>query len=153
MVCPQAMGRAESSNARSLNSSWVNSGRGVVSMADSTLGSVTPWLRSARIRRAICVSGVSSSGGLGCLVISELRRRAAQAPFQVVHGPRVREVDVQRRHRDLAIVEGPEVGAFRRARLERAEPHPIILAAAQISTLLVVADMDVAEALAGDLHL
>ncbi len=61
MVWPQAIGRAESSQARSVNSSGVNSSRGVRSIPSSTLLSVTPCDLSARISRALRVSVGSCS--------------------------------------------------------------------------------------------
>ena len=61
MVWPQAIGRAESSHARSWNSSGVNRSRGVCSIAASTAGSVTPCERRLRISRS---AHPVSGGGL-----------------------------------------------------------------------------------------
>src|SRR5215218_9688073 len=140
MVWPQAIGSAESSNARSLKSSWVNSGRGVVSMAFSTAGSITPCERRARIRRASRVSGVSSS----CFVaISNLRRGAAEDALELVHCRHVRQVDVQRRHRYPTLIERPQIRALVGLGALLTESHPIILAAPQVSAFFGMTDMGV----------
>ena len=51
--------------------------RGVASIAFRTLGSETPWVRSARISRAIRVSGVSSCGSV--MFRASAARRPARA--------------------------------------------------------------------------
>ncbi len=61
MVWPQAMGSAESSQARSWNSSGVNRSRGVRSMAVSTGESVTPCDLSPMISLALRASVLGSS--------------------------------------------------------------------------------------------
>src|SRR5690606_15721436 len=135
MVWPQAMGRAESSNARSLNRSGVKSSRGVVSMAFSTFGSLTPCERRARIRRASRVSSSSAA-------MSDLWRRPAEHLFHVVDRFGVGQVDMQGADRDPAFVDGLQVGSVGRAGALLPKAHPVVVAAAQIRALLGVTDID-----------
>src|ERR1700757_2904267 len=103
MVWPQAIGRAESSHERSWNSSGTNRSRGTFSIAPSTLGSVTPCERRARISLAMRVSGVSGASLIrrsSSLLVGETGRDAAEHGLEVVQGRPVGEVDVQGRDRD-----------------------------------------------------
>src|SRR5690606_38467997 len=142
MVWPHAMGRAESSNARSLKRSGVNSSRGVVSMAFSTFGSLTPCERRARIRRASRVSEVSSSAAM-----SDLWRRPAEHLLHVVDGFGVGQVDVQGADRNPAFINGLQVGSGGGAGALLPKSHPVFVAAAQVRPLLGVPHAHVAQLL------
>src|SRR6266851_2997463 len=131
MVWPKAMGSAVLSQARSAKVGDTKRSRSTAAMAPNTFSSEMPELRSSAIRRCRAGTFTAAPASIG-LGLGRLELGPLELGDQLAAHALVGEVQMQRRHRDMAGADGGDVARLVDLALLRLVADPVVGAAARI---------------------